>query len=119
MLATWIRRTLFAAAAVALLGGITSSSTRAADGPPGYVLQWGTPGALDGEFDSPHGIAVDSNCDVYVVDTNNDRVQKFDSAGNFLLSWGGTGQAEGEFRHPIGIAVASNGDVYVVDTGNN
>ncbi|MEZ4651037.1 MAG: SdrD B-like domain-containing protein [Candidatus Eisenbacteria bacterium] len=119
MLATRIRSVLLAIISVIVLGGFTPSSTLAADGPPGYVLEWGSPGALDGEFDSPHGIAVDSNCNVYVVDTNNDRVQKFDSNGVFLLSWGGTGQNDGEFRHPIGIAVASNGDVYVVDSGNH
>ena len=45
------------------------------------------PGA--GQFTSPNGVAVDSKGDVYVVDSNNSRVQKFDPEGNFLRTWGG------------------------------
>ena len=31
----------------------------------------------DGQFADPHGIAVDSNDDVYVTEFNNNRIQKF------------------------------------------
>lgn len=48
-------------------------------------------GSAAGQFSYPRdGIAVDSSTgDVYVVDTNNDRVQKFTSSGEFILMFGG------------------------------
>lgn len=55
---------------------------------------------------------------VYVADTWNHRVQKFDSDGNFLLKWGTKGYGDGQFHYPRGIAVDGLGNVYVVDAGN-
>ncbi len=57
--------------------------------------------------------------DVYVVDTLNHRIQKFDSSGNFLTKWGRNGGGEGRFTFPYGIASGNSGNVYVADTGNN
>jgi DNA-binding beta-propeller fold protein YncE len=49
----------------------------------------GTSGSGAGQFNEPEGLAVDSRGNLYVVDRNNHRVQKFDSDGNFLLMFGG------------------------------
>lgn len=51
--------------------------------------QSGLPGSGVGQLDTPQGIAVDSEGDVYVVDLGNHRVQKYDPDGNFLLMFGG------------------------------
>lgn len=45
---------------------------------------WGGIGLEPGHFFLPSGIARDSQGHVYVVDTGNARVQKFDSEGNFI-----------------------------------
>jgi DNA-binding beta-propeller fold protein YncE len=37
---------------------------------------------------SPHGVAVDSSHNVYVADTGNNRVLKFDSNGELIANWG-------------------------------
>ncbi|MCP5017469.1 MAG: 6-bladed beta-propeller, partial [Ketobacter sp.] len=37
---------------------------------------------------TPSGIAVDGSGNVYVVDFENHRIQKFDSEGDFLTKWG-------------------------------
>jgi DNA-binding beta-propeller fold protein YncE len=71
-----------------------------------------------GQFRSPWGIAVDSQGDVYVTDTGNHRVQKFDREGNFITQWGGFGNGDGQFNFPYGIAVDAKGSVFVVDSGN-
>ena len=67
-------------------------------------------------FTSPTGIAIDSNDDVYVVDSGNSKINKFDSNGKLLLSWGNSGNGNGQFVHPNGIVVGSK-YVYVVILG--
>jgi len=64
-------------------------------------------------------VAVDSVGNVYVADTYNHRMQKFDSDGNFLTMWGSSGVGEGQFYYPSGVAVDSAGNVYVADTYNH
>ncbi|MET0305940.1 MAG: hypothetical protein ABW196_06900 [Solirubrobacterales bacterium] len=49
----------------------------------------GTAGSGPGQLDTPLGVAVDTAGDVYVVDGENHRVQKFSPAGEFLLTFGG------------------------------
>lgn len=81
--------------------------------------RWGAAGTGNGQFNVPSGIALDSSSNVYVADTGNNRVQKFDSIGGYLTKWGSAGTADGRFNTPTGIAVDSSGNVYVVDRGNN
>jgi len=77
-------------------------------------------GSEDGQFDEPLGVAVDRSGNVYVTDSDNYRVEKFDSSGNFLLTWGSYGVGNGEFIYPYGVAVDSSGNnVYVVDQWNH
>src|SRR5438034_4541603 len=64
-----------------------------------------------GQFRSPWGIAVDGSGDVYVSDTGNQPVQKFDREGNFITQWGGFCNGDGQFNFPYGIAVDARGGV--------
>jgi hypothetical protein len=94
-----------------------------------------------GSLSGPQGLAIDqSTGDVYVADTGNARVEKFDAIGNFLLAFGanvggsgvdtctslltcvpGTpGSGPGAFTTPEFVAVdPTSGDVYVGDTADN
>ena len=84
------------------------------------VMQFGTEGVDDGEFRSPTGIALDGEGNVYVADTDNHCIQKFDNNGVFLARWGGEADSEeGAFYYPRGLATALTGEVYVADSGNN
>jgi tripartite motif-containing protein 71 len=57
---------------------------------------------------------------IYVADTDNNRIQKFDSAGNFLDMWGSFGFGQGQFKHPLKVAVDPTGDyVDVADSQND
>jgi peptidylamidoglycolate lyase len=49
-----------------------------------YLFEWGTKGNKNGEFNIPHGIAIDEKVNVYVADRENNRIQVFDSSGKFL-----------------------------------
>lgn len=76
------------------------------------VKKWGEKGTGDGQFNSPHGMAIDSDSFVYVTDSDNLRVQKFDTDGNFIKKWGIADEKLHKFM-PMGIAVDSENNVYV------
>jgi len=84
--------------------------------PDGILIDrwWST----ESGFDSPSGIAIDGNDNLYVVDRNNHRIVKFDAYGNYLTQWGVIGSEDGEFQYPHRVAVDSSGFVYVTDRGN-
>ncbi|NIT35227.1 MAG: hypothetical protein GTN49_01810, partial [candidate division Zixibacteria bacterium] len=84
-----------------------------------YVGKWGSLGSGNGQFSYPRGIAVVSNRNIYVVDSNNHRIQYFTLSGSFLGKWGSLGTGNGQFSYPRGIAVVSNGNIYVVDSNNH
>src|SRR3989475_12793760 len=71
-----------------------------------------------GEFNHPSGVAVDSSGNIYVADTNNDRIAVFDSSGKLLKSIGSKGSGPGEFNNPSGVAGDSICNIYVADTNN-
>lgn len=71
-----------------------------------FVKTWGKLGTAPGEFDTPHGIVVDSKGRLYVADRSNARVQIFDQSGRFLAEWR-------NLMVPWGIWVTETDDIYV------
>jgi hypothetical protein len=57
----------------------------AADGR--LLLSWGEPGSGPGQFNLPHGIALDREGKVYVADRENSRIQVFTPDGALLAIW--------------------------------
>lgn len=49
-----------------------------------YLFSWGKRGSGEGEFDVPHGLALDDKGNVYVADRENNRTQMFDAGGQYL-----------------------------------
>ena len=80
---------------------------------------WGEPGSAEGQLDGPSGIEFDSDDNLFVVDSRNNRVQQFTKDGGFLSMWGTKGSGPGEFDRPWGITIDAAGDVYVADWGNH
>jgi hypothetical protein len=94
-----------------------------------YRSAFGAPGSGPGQFTRPLGVAVnDRTHEVYVVDSGNKRVERFDAGGStFLGEFSGVpGAPTGALSEPTEIAVdnsgnpsdASSEDVYVVDRGH-
>lgn len=69
-----------------------------------------------GQFSRPTNVAVDSEGNLYVSDTFNNRVEIFDADGNFMSSFGKAGDGPGYFARPKGIAIDKDGHVWVADT---
>jgi streptogramin lyase len=98
----------------------TPEATPEATSESAAKLVWETDGG-DHLFGRPNQMAVDSQNNVYVVDGNNDRIQKFDPDGTFLLMWGSHGTGDGQFAfragesHTSSIAVDDMDNVYVAD----
>ena len=84
-----------------------------------YLFKWGTPGPAEGQLDRPSGLAFDQHDDLFVVDSRNNRVQKFTKEGRYLNGWGSAGVGDREFDGPWGICVDRDGYVYVADWGNH
>jgi hypothetical protein len=47
-----------------------------------FVRAWGSEGSGDEQFEGPRGISIDLARNVYVADTGNNRITKFDSNGS-------------------------------------
>lgn len=83
--------------------------------PTGVPLaQWGTFGSAPGQFNTPVGIAVDEQGDIYVADAGNHRIQKLSSLGQPIAQWHTVGSGTGETTE-IGydLALDASGNVYV------
>ncbi len=82
----------------------------------------GTLGDLDNTNDNymfylPEGIAGDPEGNLYVLDTGNFRVQKFDKNLKYLKTFGRQGQGPGEFVNPRSVDFSDN-KLYVNDWRN-
>ncbi|MFH0773778.1 MAG: peptidoglycan-binding protein [bacterium] len=91
--------------------------------PLSFDVTWGSYGTTSaGTFNSPTGIAADTtdNTNVYIADTDNNRVQKCVGTTGSCTIWGALGTADGTFSRPKGISYdVTTNNVFVTDTGNN
>jgi len=60
-----------------------------------------------------YSITLDSEENIYVLDSGNCRVQKFDKEGNYLLTYGRKGQGPGEFTNPAALFIDGQNDLHV------
>ena len=89
--------------------------------------QFGSFGTGPGQFKQPHGLAFYygapgvADDELFVVDTNNKRIEVFDVNGNFLYQFGSAKTVGGKFQGDLrGIAIdQTNGWVYIVDAAGN
>ena len=62
---------------------------------------------------------MDSSGNIYVADTANYRIQKFDSSGNYLSQFGTYGSGSGQLSDISSVAIDSNGNIYIADPPNH
>jgi DNA-binding beta-propeller fold protein YncE len=74
-----------------------------------FITAWGHKGTGPGEFQTPHGLAMDQAGRIYVADRENDRVQIFDQDGKFIAEWK-------QFGRPSGVFIDQHDVIYVADS---
>jgi len=80
-------------------------------------------GELEGDdenyqFYNPRDIEVDKEGNIYILDTGNDRIQKFDRNGEYISTLGRKGQGPGEFNIPTVLCLDSGLNLHVLDFRN-
>lgn len=100
-----------------------------------YHQKFGEFGVLEGQFTEPSGVAVNAQGDIIVADTNNHRIQIFDSTGRrnfpwksfihclfvfllgrFRFQFGECGKRDGQLLYPNRVAVfRQSGDIVVTE----
>ena len=90
-------------------GGDTNARIVKFDKTGKFLKTWGKKGTGPGEFDAPHGLAMDSTGKLYVADRSNSRIQIFDQDGKFLAEWR-------QFGRPSGVFIDKKDIIYVADS---
>lgn len=112
-------------------GGDGNRIRRIAPGGAVTTIAGGAEGYADGagaqaRFNTPSGLAIDKQGNLYVADTGNHAIRKITPEGavSTLAGGGAAGMADGigkaaRFNGPVGLAVDDDGTVYVADTYND
>ena len=68
-------------------------------------------------FYNPLSFVVDSEGQIFILDSQNSRIQCFSPEGKFLFSFGRRGQGPGELSNrPRKIKILEDGNIYIIDT---
>ena len=119
-----------------LLFALCIVSLQTVYGEPEFVLKFGTTGTGNNNLNNPTDIILDKNGkNIYVVDSNNHRINVFDDDGDYDFKYGtfcdmtsiqncndnadgADNDGDGQFNNPISIARDTLGNFFVVDEGN-
>ena len=74
-----------------------------------HILTFGSWGYADGQFRSPHSLAMDSQGRLFVADRGNRRIQIFDQEGTHLDTWY-------QFSRISGLFIDDNDVLYAIDS---
>jgi tripartite motif-containing protein 71 len=97
------------------------------DGAGNFITSWGHRGSALGEFNfgssqnytqPPGGGIAVAGTHVYVADSGNDRIERFNLEGGEAIEWGSYGSGLGQFSYPRGVA-ANESEVLVSDDDNH
>ena len=103
-----------ATGAVAPVAGTGSAGSGGDNGP-----------ATKAQLRNPTGIAVDAGGNVYIADTDNNRVRKMSKGIITTVAGGGSALGDGgqatkaQLQSPTGVAVNASGDIFIADNHDN
>jgi DNA-binding beta-propeller fold protein YncE len=82
-----------------------------------FIKTWGSKGSAQGQFETPHSIAMDSKGRLFVADQQEKktpRIQIFDQDGKFLEQWDKL-----PLKQPTGLYITKDDTVYIGDMDAN
>lgn len=83
-----------------------------------YTSKFGEAGSEAGKLNNPFAAAVDSEGNIWVADSGNNRIEKYGPEGKYLSTFGKAGSGSGELKEPKSIAIYK-GNLWVAESGNN
>jgi hypothetical protein len=102
-------------------------TTVAGTGSPGSIGDGGP--ATAARLNSPRGIQIAANGDMFIGDRSNEKIRKVTAATGIITTYAGTGTAgysgdngpatAAKLSHPQGLHLTSAGDLYFADAGNH
>ena len=85
--------------------------------------------AVNAKLNGPEGVFVDIHGNIYIADTNNERIRQIDAHTRIISTIAGTGKAgyngdniqacDSKLNHPSGVVVDTNGSIYFNDYKND
>ncbi|MCH7781640.1 NHL repeat-containing protein, partial [candidate division KSB1 bacterium] len=86
-----------------------------------FVQKIGDIDAVDENFQfyNPFEVVRDNEGFIYLMDSGNNRIQKFDSDGKFVQTIGRKGQGPVEFEFPMSLNIDKDSNLVINDMGNN
>src|SRR3989304_4838241 len=72
----------------------------------------------DEQFGYPLGCATSTQGDLFILDSENKRVLKFDLFGNFIQNFGGIDAGSFSLNNPAHLAVSASDKIFVIDRSN-
>ena len=67
------------------------------------------------QFGYPLSCATSNQGDLYLIDSENKRIMKFDIFGKFIVNFGGFDAGKYQLSNPTQIAISSKNDIFVID----
>ncbi len=83
-----------------------------------FVHSFPQPDSINLPLSNPQALSIDVEGNVFVLDTGNNRIVKFDSAGTMVASVGGFGWEKEQFDQPLDVTAESTLDVFIADFNN-
>ena len=67
---------------------------------------------------NPFDVAVSSTGDIFITDTDNNRVIKLNSQGEPTAAWENKGAGDGRLNEPWAVTIDGEGNIFAVDKKN-
>lgn len=80
-----------------------------------FAFAFGEESPSPAPLNTPSGVTLDRDGNVWAADSRNARIVKLDPNGKVLLGFGTPGDSPGQLTFPVDLAFDSDGNVYVVD----
>ena len=83
--------------------------------------------ALQAQFNTPSGVAIDNKGNIIIADTSNNRIRRLSNDGTAVSTVAGSGTpglrdgpaGEAQFDGPVGVATDKSGNIFVADSYND